>query len=326
MSLNWQQARVKFPEANFLRSHEWGKANQRMGHKVIKRSLSSAGYAQVIIKDAKRGRYMEVPGGPLIDWSNEDNARKMFEMLTRTAKSHRCAFIRVRPQLPDTPENRDLFKRLGLRLAPMHLHAEHTVMIDLTKDTEQLLADMRRQTRYEVRRAEKLGIQVTHEHNENIFREFRGVQAETAARQHFVPPDLRTLLAEHEAFGRNAQIYIAKTADQKPIAYGLIIESGDEADYFEAASTDLNRKLPGSYAIQWQVIREMKAKGHKRYNLWGIAPPNQPNHRYAGVTTFKTGFGGEQIAYLPAHDLVISHLRYLPNLIIEKLRKKHRHL
>ena len=111
-----------------------------------------------------------------------------------------------------------------------------------------------------------------------------------------------------------------------PIAYGLILRSGAEADYFEAASTPLNRKLPGAYALQWQVMRDLKKQGVKRYNLWGIAPPGQPHHRYAKVTTFKTGFGGEITEYLPAHDLVINPLRYQKTKLIETIRKKRRHL
>jgi lipid II:glycine glycyltransferase (peptidoglycan interpeptide bridge formation enzyme) len=99
-----------------------------------------------------------------------------------------------------------------------------------------------------------------------------------------------------------------------------------EAVYHEAASTEESRKLPGAYALQWRVIRDAKDLGFKRYNLFGIAPPNTPNHRYAGVTTFKTGFGGEQIAYLPAHDLIIRPFRYKFVRVVEDIRKKRRHL
>ncbi|MBR3135165.1 peptidoglycan bridge formation glycyltransferase FemA/FemB family protein [Candidatus Saccharibacteria bacterium] len=147
---------------------------------------------------------------------------------------------------------------------------------------------------------------------------------ETARRQHFIPPDLKTLLAEREAFGKNAQIYIASLDDK--IAYGLTISDGDEAEYFEAASTDLNRKLPGAYALQWQAMKDLKKQGIKRYNLWGIAPPGVKNHRYSGVTTFKTGFGGEIVEFVPAHDIIISPARYKIDLAVEKLRKKRRNL
>ena len=208
----------------------------------------------------------------------------------------------------------------------MHLAAEHTVMIDLKKSKDELLADMRRQTRYEVRRAEKLGIMVLHGDSEEVFREFHEVQAETARRQNFVPPSLKTLLAEREAFHGKIEIYMAKTSEGEKIAYGLIIADGDEVDYYEAASTELNRKLPGAYALLWQVMQDYQKKGFERFNLWGIAPPGQPHHRYAGVTTFKTGFGGRVVEYVPAHDLVISPLGYAKDWIVEMARKKWRHL
>ena len=73
-------------------------------------------------------------------------------------------------------------------------------------------------------------------------------------------------------------------------------------------------------------MRDLKESGYERFNLWGIAPPNQPQHRYAKVTTFKTGFGGEVVEYVPAHDLVISRVGYLKDLVVEKARKKRRHL
>ena len=208
----------------------------------------------------------------------------------------------------------------------MHLAAEHTVMVDLTKPEDVLLAEMRRQTRYEIRRAGKLGIQVEKSNSEEIFNEFHQEQVKTAHRQNFVPPSAKVLMAEKEAFGDNIQIYTALTENREKIAYGLIIYSGKEADYYEAASTELNRKFPGAYALLWQAILDAKKAGMTRFNLWGIAPAGQPKHRYAGVTTFKTGFSDNVVEFVPAHDLVISKGKYLKNLVVETIRKKKRHL
>lgn len=314
-------------KTNFLQAPVWQKTNELIGHKVIVDKLDGKNDTYMIVKNAKRGRYLEIPGGPVLEWKKDEKTAKAIQKMLQIAKQHRCAFVRVRPQLLDTSENRDILKSLGAKLSPMHLAAEHTVILDLEKSEEELLAAMRRQTRYEVRRAMKLGIEVESGNSEDLFREFHQVQKDTATRQHFVPPDLKTLLAEREAFAKNAKIYVAKIADEhQPIAYGLILIDGEEAEYYEAASTDLNRKLPGAYALQWQVIRDLKKAGIKRYNLWGIAPPGQPNHRYAGVTTFKTGFGGEIVAFVPAHDFIVSKIKYAPDYLIETLRKKRRHL
>lgn len=321
----WPKIQQLYPEANFLQSPEWGRMNELIAHKVIIEATDKA-WCLMIVKNAKRGRYLEVPGGPLLDWQDETAVQEIFAKIRAIAKREKCVFVRLRPQLRNTPENLQLLSNLGLKKAPMHLHAEHTVILDLEKSEDELLKEMRRQTRYEVRRAGKLGITVDWSSSEEIFREFHQVQAETALRQHFVPPDLKTLLAERAAFDDHARIYVAKTAEGEPIAYGLILISGVEAEYFEAASTELNHKLPGAYALEWQVIKDLKKLGIKRYNLWGIAPHGQKNHRYAGVTTFKTGFGGEIVEFVPASDLVIRRFRYLLNLLVETVRKKKRRL
>ncbi len=320
---DWQQILAQYPEANFLQSPAWGEVNRLVGHKVILYHPANV-WCQMIVKSAKRGRYLEIPGGPLVDWHDSAQVQNLFAHIRSVAQAEHCAFVRIRPQL--RADDIGLLSQLGIRKAPMHLHAEHTVIIDLTKPEADLLKDMRRQTRYEVRRAEKLGIQVEFSHDEAMFAEFHQVQVATAERQHFVPPSQRDLLAERQAFGDQARLYVARTAEGTAIAYGLILIDGNEAEYFEAASTELNYKLPGAYALQWQVMRDLKALGLKRYNLWGIAPPNQPQHRYAGVTTFKKGFGGEAVEFVPAQDLVISPLRYQFNLLVETIRRKRRKL
>lgn len=324
--MNWEKIMKKYPEANFLQSPAYGKMNEILGYKVISEDFNDKGWALMIVRDAKRGRYLEIPCGPLIDWEDKKLARKVCERISEIAKREKCVFVRIRPQLTANKKNLQILAELGLKKSPMHLAAEHTVLIDLTLSEEELLANMRRQTRYDVRRAGKLGIVVEKSRDKKIFEEFHKVQAETAKRQNFIPPDLKTVLAEREAFGDNISIYTARTAEGEAIAYGMIIQNEHEGDYYEAASTLLNRKLPGAHALLWQAMQDLKKNNCKRFNLWGIAPAGQPNHRYAGVTTFKTGFGGEVVEYVPAHDLIISKIGYLKDYVVETARKKKRHL
>lgn len=342
MSSDWNTKVENYPEANFLQLSEYGKMNELLGDKVIKEDFGGKGVALMIVRNAKRGRYLEIPCGPLTDWNNLANVKEILDTIAKIGKREKCVFVRMRPQLVGSADNLAMLENLGLKRSPMHLAAEHTVMLDLQKSEAELMADMRRQTRYEVRRADKLGIVVEWSRDEEIFEEFHQAQLETARRQGFVPPNLKTLMAEREAFKENIWMYVAKTSHieavnearskvpeikaGEPIAYGLIIGGGKEADYYEAASTELNRKLPGAYALLWQAMRDLKKAGYERFNLWGIAPAGQPNHRYAGVTTFKTGFGGEVVEYVPAHDLVLSKVGYLKDLVVETARKKRRHL
>ena len=326
MTEKWNEIAKKYAEANFLQSPAYGKMNELLGCKVIYDDFEGRGWALMIVRAAKRGRYLEIPCGPLLDWSDSKTVQKVFTRIAEVGRREKCVFVRVRPQLLMNQENMKILADLKMKKSPMHLAAEHTVILDLTKPEEQLLAEMRRQTRYEVRRAEKLGIRVVRGNSETDFKEFHKVQAATAKRQGFVPPSAKTLMAEREAFQDNIRIYKAVTAENEPIAYGLIIADGKEGDYYEAASTDLNRKLPGAYALLWQVAKDLKAEGIARFNLWGIAPAGQPNHRYAGVTTFKTGFSDNVIEFVPAHDLILKPLRYAADFAFETLRKKKRRL
>ena len=322
----WKNIQKTYPEANFLQSPAYGKMNELLGDKVLIDDFGGKGHALMIVRDAKRGRYLEIPCGPLIDWDDSHTVDQVFKHIRQIASDEKCVFVRMRPQLLASAENIRKLEQLGMKKSPMHLAAEHTVMIDLTANEDEMLARMRRQTRYEVRRVDKMGIVVEKGDSEELFKEFHQVQVEMAKRQGFIPPSLKALLAEKEAFRGEIWIYVAKTAEGEPIAYGLIIGNGKEADYYEAASTDLNRKLPGAYALLWRAMRDLKAAGYERFNLWGIAPAGQPNHRYAGVTTFKTGFGGEVIEYVPAHDLVLSKIGYFKDYVVESVRKKKRHL
>ena len=322
----WEDVLKRFPEANFLQSIKYGRMNELAGCKVIVEDFNGAGWALMIVRDAKRGRYLEIPCGPLVDWDDIVVLKKVFERISEIGREEKCVFIRIRPQLKASKENLKILAELGLKKSPMHLAAEHTVIMDLKLSEDELLAGMRRQTRYEVRRAEKLGIKVLTGNSEEDFKEFHKVQTETAKRQGFVPPSLDVLLAMREAFGDDAMLYKAVTAEGEAVAYGLIIRGGLEGDYYEAASTDLNRKLPGAYALLWQAAKDLKVAGRERFNLWGIAPAGQPQHRYAGVTTFKTGFSDGIVEFVPAHDLVLSRLGYLKDYIVEEVRRKRRHL
>lgn len=310
---------------NFLQSKQWYEVNKSIGHKPIFLMFSEKSYCLAIIKDAKRGRFLEIPCGPILDYQNRNELELAMAEIYRYAKQNNCVFVRFRPNLEETPENRTLIESLPSLSASYFLHAENTIFVDLTQSEEDLLKNMRRQTRYEVRRSEKLNFKVKKSNTPEILREFHQIQAETAKRQGFIPPRRKDLNAYAKAFGSDLQIYRA-TLDGKPVAYGLVLTDALEGDYFEAASTELNYKFPGAYALQWYVMRDLKKQGKLRYNLWGIAPAGQKNHKFAGVTTFKTGFGGEKFDYLHAHDLPVKKLHYGLIRLVEDARRKKRHL
>lgn len=137
--------------------------------------------------------------------------------------------------------------------------------------------------------------------------------------------DKKFLEEQFSVFTKDNQVLLYTTwLGKKKLAQAFIIFYDKEVAYHYGASTLLGRKYPGAYLIQWEVIKEAKKRGMKRYNLWGVAPEGEINHRFYGVSVFKRGFGGQDIGYLHARDLVINKLSYKLNWAIETIRKKSR--
>ena len=137
--MNWKEVIKKYPEANFLQSPSYQKMNEILGNKVIVEDFGGLGYAVMVIRKAKRGKYLEVPCGPLTNWDDQEGIKTILSKIREIATKEKCVFARIRPQLRSTPENLALLGSLGLRKSPMHLAAEHTVMIDLNKSEDELL-------------------------------------------------------------------------------------------------------------------------------------------------------------------------------------------
>lgn len=285
------------------------------------------GAVQAIVEPARRGRHLVIAGGPIIDWNNSHLVQAWLLVIKQIAKNEKCLFVRVRPQLLDTPDNRQRFKSLGFRLAPMHVTADLTSQLDLSKPDDEIKRMMRKGTRYEINRAQKLGIKVEATKDERYLREFCDLQAETARRQKFVPFSRKFLTEQFKAFAQTGNVVMYRaTYQEKLLSMAFIIFYGSEAAYHYGASTELAREFPGAYAIQWQAITEARKRGCHRYNFWGVSEHGQTKHRFYGVSVFKRGFGGEDVAYLPAQDLIISPAKYRATYIFETARRKLRHL
>lgn len=323
----WEDFLSQHSEANFLQSWYWGEFHKALGH-TIKRSGffkedKLAGVMLSAVENAKRGKYLTVPGGPILDWKDKSLVNLFVSTIKEIAKAESCAFVRVRPQLKSDDFSKNLFKKLGFVNAPMHLHAELTSQLDITLPEEQLLANMRKATRYEIKKALSTNIKIETENDEKTIRKFYDLQLETAKRQKFVPFPYNFLSQQFKIFlEKNMALLYSAKLDSKLLAQAFIIFYGTEAAYHYGASTQDGRKYPGAYLIQWEAIKEAKRRGLKRYNFWGVAPENDKDHRFSGLSLFKRGFGGEDFEYLHAQDLIISYPKYLFNYAVEFLRKK----
>lgn len=328
----WEKYVRSRSEANFLQSWNWGLFEEQLGKKVFRLGIfdheQQVGALLIVKEAAKRGSYLTLAGGPLIDWQSlsVEQLRAIFDFLKSLANQEKCLFIRFRPQAIDSAELRGKLAQLGIRPAPMHLTADLTLQLDLTQSEEHLLAGMRKNTRYDIRHAEKLKITTEFSKNPEEIKKFYEYQLALAQRHHFVPFSYEFLLKQFTIFAADDQaLLVSSFQGKKLLASAFVLFYNREAVYHYGISTPDNDRLPGSYAAQWAAILEAKRRGCTTYNFWGIAPEEEKTHRFAGVSLFKRGFGGKEVAYSPAHDLPVSPL-YQVTYLFELLRRKLRHL
>ncbi len=324
---DWDTFLASHPESNFLQSWQWGQFHAALKKPVYRQGFYQAdrlvGVMLSVVEPARRGRYLTVPGGPIINWHDKAVVTAFVKAVSSQARIEKCVFVRVRPQLLSDDFSRQLFAGLGFRSAPIHMHAELTHQLDITRPEDELLAGLRKGTRYELKKAGKEGIVVTTSSDPADIPAFYDIQIDTSKRQGFVPFSLSFLLTQFKTLAAADQaLLFTASLDGQLLAQAFIIMQGQEAVYHYGASTDAGRKHPGAYLIQWEAIKEAKRRGLTRYNFWGVAPPDKPQHGFAGVSIFKRGFGGGDIQYLHAHDLVINRPHYLFNLLIEETRRR----
>lgn len=328
----WDKFVTSHDEANFLQSWAWGDFHESRGKTVIRRvaiddDSKILGVYVGQVETARRGTYMAIAGGPILDWSNKKLVKAIFEDMKEQGKINHCVFVRVRPQITEGEKNRKLFANLGLKSAPMYLSVEFAGVLDLNKSEEEILAGAAQGLRRKIRKANKTGITVEVSTDPKDIKKFYEIQLETAARHKFVEFSEDFLQKQFEAFVKydEVKLYTAKL-DGEILAQNFMIFYGKEASYHYGVSTELGTKYSSAPLLHMQAMRDAREQGITRYNFWGITGLDETKHRFYGVSQFKRSFGVDELKYLHAHDLVIEPTKYKINYLIEKIRAKIRHV
>lgn len=276
--------------------------------------------------EARRGTFLYLPYGPMMaDFADREGLKQFFHELKKNAHEEKASFIRVSPYWLETTENKELLAELGFRQAPIHMLAETLWLLDLQeKSEEELLMGMDKKHRNLVRRAEKDGVTIQTTVDPQAVERFIDLHWETVSRHQFTPYPKSYFRDQVRIFAENDQVLVFEASLQNDLlASAIIMYYGKAGAYHHGASSSRpeHRKIPASYLLQWEVIKEAQRRGCSVYNFWGIAPPSaNSQHPFYGITHFKTGFGGRQMDLMPCHDLVI-HPKYYLNWGVEKFRK-----
>lgn len=308
----------------FFQTWNWGEVQKSLGFGVVRLGVYDndklVGISQIVMIHAKRGNYLHLRHGPVFGECKKEYLNKLLEYIKKMADNE-YSFIRISPLVEKNGSEEKVFHIFGFRNAPIHnMDAEVCWVLDITKSPDDILAGMRKSHRYLIKKAlkEKIDITTIDTVNKDTVA-FLEIYNTLANNRGFVAH--KGLVEELEVLGQDkeALLFLAKY-EGKIVGGALIDFVGDMAIYHHGATDDAYRALSVSYLLQWKAIEESKKRGKKVYNFWGIAPIEHKKHPWAGLTLFKTGFGGEKKEFMHAKDLPLTPW-YFKTFLIETLTR-----
>jgi lipid II:glycine glycyltransferase (peptidoglycan interpeptide bridge formation enzyme) len=218
-------------------------------------------------------------------------------------RAGRVSHLRIDPEIErDGPRDPDGSLRRALRDAGWRpaapIQPSSTRVIDLTADEEALWGDLRKKWRQYVNKARSAGIVVVEAEADRL-PDFHRIYRETAQRAGFL---IRTEAAYRdvwEAFrpAGGARLLFAQTPEGEPVATLFLVRCGPRVVEPYGGMTVAGGDSRANYLLKWEAIRSSREQGATSYDLWGLAT--------GGIAHFKTGFGGREVRYIGAWDLVL---------------------
>lgn len=309
---NWNQT-IQARNGHVLQSSQWANFQSSIGRQPFF-AITDDWFWIAYNRQATGLHYLLAIYSPTI---NED-AGTAIESIKLKAQDLKCDFVRVEPRGNISHEQ---MLSLGA-VKTTDVEPSTTLVLDLTKSIEDLRHDLRSTHRNRINTAEKRGIKVKKTTNLSTTSEFLRLMHQTAQHSHIKnhPDWYFEKMAKSMIDDGSACFYVA-TVENVPASISLVYDWGDTRYYAYAGNDQvLNRQYDAGVSNLWQMIIDAKNEGKKRFDFWGIAPPNQPNHPWAGISAFKLGFGGEVVQNIGTYDFVLNKTKYAMYNTYRKLR------
>lgn len=330
----------------FLQSWGWSQFQEAAGNEVFRVRLdehdgdqrTTAQFLVVALALPMGQRVSYVPRGPLV-LAGEGKARfrASLSAVLDAARRQGSLFARLEPPMPvgEGPVTADDLRGWGLE-ATRHVAPDCTSVVDLARGEGELLAAMHQKTRYNIRVAERNGVVVSEaeyanahllRHDTEVFWRLLSATAERDAfslhPRGYYEKMVEVLNPRHRRGNALAVRLFFASHEGVPVAAGLFAEYGDTVTYLHGASLSAKRQVMAPHLLHWEVMRDAKRRGFKKYDFWGVAPEDaRDGHPWAGITRFKVGFGGARVSYHGTWEMPVSRIGYGLYRLVNRTRGK----
>lgn len=307
----WDDFLARHPGHHLLQTGPWGELKGKFGWRPLRLVGDSCG-AQLLLRRLPFGLSLAyLPKGPVGAANHE-----FWLGLKKIARKQKAIAIQVEA---DGWEGEPACAAIpaAYRTEPHPIQPRRTIIVDLRGGEDAILARMKQKTRYNIRLAQKKGVNIAVSEDISLFHQ---LMRETGVRDGFGVHSADYFRTAHALFSKHGQCELLLAwHENEPLAGLMVFSSGERAFYLYGASTDRERNRMPAYLLQWEAMRWAIARGCACYDLWGVPDEEeeQLESQFAsrqeglwGVYRFKRGFGGQLRRACAARTLALNPLLY----------------
>jgi peptidoglycan pentaglycine glycine transferase (the first glycine) len=321
-SHEWNSFVHDSPYGDVLQMWQWGEMKKTEGWTqyllAIKQDDQLLLVSQILTKPAGLlGIYAYCPHGPvwytLYDLTAGLSVWK--KAVIELGKKHNWFLLDIEPKLYNLPAETELssvpqkspytdwlsakalqaYVNTGFRKTGRNMQPMYKLISDLTESEENVLAKMKKNTRYNVKQGVKNGIKITQTKANDPTVEakldhFYDLLLETQKRAGGYPVRPReTFSTLFQSFKDTDNIGLFSASyEGEIIVSNISFCTKYWSSSFYAGSNRLHPKLRAPYLLRWESMLSCKEYGSQTYDFWGIVPSKE----HSGYSDNKLSFGG----------------------------------
>lgn len=232
-----------------------------------------------------------IPRGPLCN--EEDREKVLHELAAYVKATHKAVILTIEPDWEGELDIEGWHRSLNTILIP------RTLILDLSKSEDELLADMAKKTRQYIRKSGNEAIEIRKVKRREDLAACLEIYKETAKRAQFSIHGDDYYYDIFEKMQDHSPVF-AVFHQEKVLAFLWLAISEETAFELYGGMNDLGQQLRANYALKWHTIQTMKKWGLRRYDFNGLLND--------GVSTFKQGFASHETMLVGTYDKALSPL------------------
>ncbi len=314
----WNEFVARCPHGDVLQCWEWGELKQRTGWQPLPVAVTEGGCIVAACLILKRrlpligGCLFYAPRGPILDFANEAAWNDLLGEIREIAKAHRAMVLKIDPAVASSRTDvLTILKQAGFQPARGNedfggVQPRYVMKVDISGDLDDLMADFKSKTRYNVRLAERRGVTTRDGQREDVDDLYRILET-TARRDGFAIRDISYYYDMWDLIiARDLGEMFLAYVEEELVAGTIAFTLGHQAWYVYGASSNRHRNLMPNYLLQWRMMQWAKQRGCTVYDMRGVAREvdGEAQGEMAGLNRFKRGFAAKYVEYIGEWDLV----------------------